>query len=416
MASIPEISHAQAVRLHLAAQGLLSRPARGVSRRRLREAVTRMRLLQIDTIHVVARSPYLVLFSRLGAYPMAWLDETLANGELAECWAHEACFVPMDDYPLHAAFREARAGHWAFRRAARMQREHGQAMAQVLEKVREDGPLRSADFERSTPRSGEGWWDWKPEKRFLEAWFALGQLMVARRERFQRVYDLSERVLSPSWDTPSSEWARERFIADAVRALGVTPARWIADYHRMARVGDAELEPLLASGELRPVRVTGWSETAYVHADHVAALGKATQGRLRATHATALSPFDPVVWHRQRASELFGFDYRLECYTPAPKRRYGYFSLPLLVRGALVGRVDAKAHRRDGVFQVRSLHLEDGVRLSEALLADLATVLQRLADWHETPRVVVEHGQPARLRDLLTRALKAAHQRAEPPS
>lgn len=401
-----EISQAQAVRMQLAAQGLLARPRRRATRAGLLQAVERMRLLQIDTIHVVARSPYLVLFSRLGDYPQAWLDEALAEAALAESWAHEACFVPAPDYPLHAGFRPRRAGHWAHKRAQRMLREHHEGMHAVLERVREYGALRSADFTQNASQPRSGWWNWKPEKRFLEAWFALGELMVARRDAFQRVYDLTERVWPQARSWPDAEAVRERFILDAVQALGISQARWIADYHRMPKVADAELQPLLARGVLLPVRVRGWTHTAYVHHAHAPLLAQARAGRLRATHATLLSPFDPLVWDRERARRMFGFDYALECYIPAPKRRYGYFCLPILCRGALVGRVDAKAHRDAGIFELKQLYLEPGVRMSERLLADLAALLHRAAQWHGTPRVLLERCEPVSWRTPLQRALE----------
>ncbi|MBS7456479.1 winged helix-turn-helix domain-containing protein [Coralloluteibacterium stylophorae] len=401
---------AQARVLHLHAQGLAGPPRRRARPEDVVAAIARMRLLQIDTIHVVARSPYLVLFSRLGAYDPAWLDAALADGAIFETWAHEACFAPIDALALHAADADAPARHWALRNAHRMRDAHPQAMAALLAHVRAHGEVRSSDFARET--SAAGWWDWKLEKRCMEAWFALGALMVARRERFQRVYDLRERVLAHAGVTvpPALDPAarRRRMIVDAVRALGIAPARWIADYFRIApRIGDAELEPLCGAGLLRPVEVEGWRHPGYVHRDHADGLADAAAGRLRARHTTLLSPFDPVVWDRARAAALFGFDYRIECYVPAPKRRYGYFVLPILRRGALVGRLDAKAHRAEGVFEVKGLWLEPGVRVSAALAADLAAALRRCADWHGTPAVRVRRSEPAALLPALRAALAA---------
>jgi uncharacterized protein YcaQ len=373
--------------------------------------VTRMRLLQIDTIHVVARSPYLVLHARLGDYPPEWLEQALAQGELAECWAHEACFVPSGDYALHDAWRHQRGHHWSYRHAARVHQEHRAEMDDLLAHIAREGPVRAADFAREDRGAG-GWWAWKPEKRWLEAWFALGELMVARRERFQRVYDLAARVRA-SWPVAAddgglaTEALRERFILDTVRALGIVPARWIADYYRLKpQVSDRELASLVASGQLLAVAVRGWSVPAYVHADHAPALAKARAGRLRATHTALLSPFDPLVWDRQRAQGMFDFDYALECYTPAPKRRYGYFVLPILHRGALTGRLDAKAHRADGVFEVKALFLEEGVVPGERLVTELARALQDLAHWHGTPTVRVLRSRPAGFAGALRAALK----------
>jgi hypothetical protein len=401
------LSLAQARRLHLAAQGLLRPLGRRARAADVVAAIERMRLLQIDSIHVVARSPYLVLHARLGDYQGNWLDEALLQGRIAECWAHEACFVPAADLPLHRAWRE-RGAHWAQRHAERMHREHRAEMDGLLERIRTSGPVRAADFPRAD-RGGSGWWEWKPEKRWLEALFAQGELMVPRRERFQRVYDLAERVLAgldppfvPSALGPAA--LRQRFVLDSVRALGLTQARWIADYYRLKpAVDEAELAPLVAAGELLAVPVKGWDAPGYVHREHAPLLAAARAGQLRATHTTLLSPFDPLVWDRTRAQALFDFEYAIECYTPAPERRYGYFSLPILHRGNLVGRLDAKAHRAEGVFEVKAMFLEPGQAVTPRLVADVAAAIARTARWHGTPAVRLERSEPA----ALGRALRA---------
>jgi uncharacterized protein YcaQ len=171
------------------------------------------------------------------------------------------------------------------------------------------------------------------------------------------------------------------------------------------RVSDAELEPLVGSGELVRVDVQGWGNPGYAHRDARRLLAQAAAGALRATHTTLLSPFDPVVWDRERAATLFGFDYRLECYVPAPKRRYGYFVLPILRRGRLVGRLDAKAHRDEGRFQVKALYLEPGIRTSDALARDLAHALRACATWHATPHVTFDRVEPAAFARVLRSAL-----------
>jgi uncharacterized protein len=408
------LSPDQARRVQLAAQGLLAPPRRRARKADVLAAIARMQLLQIDTIHVVARSPYLVLFSRLGGYEPAWLDEHLAEGAIFECWAHEACYAPIADYPLHRSHQLDRAKHWAMKMAARIRARDADAMDALLAKVRAEGAVRVADFK--TPRGDmrAGWWGWKGEKRWLEALFAQGDLMVARRERFQRVYDVRERVLAraaPHWVDavpPPPEAVRRELVLRAVRALGVTPARFVGDYFRLRlRVTDAELAPLVAERALAAVEVRGWDAPAYVHRDHLPLARRAARGALRATFTTLLSPFDPLVWHRERALAFFGFDYRLECYTPAPKRRYGYFTLPILDRGRLVGRADAKAHRAEGVFEVKSIHLEPGVAPDAARVAAVGGALARCAAWHGTPRVAIRRSRPAALRKPLERRSNA---------
>ena len=406
---IKPVTLSQARALHLAAQGLLQAPRRRARREDMLAIIQRMRLLQIDSIHVVARSPYLVLHARLGDYPPTWLEDALEAGRIAECWAHEACFVTASDLGMHRAWRaQLESSHWADRHAARTRDSHLKDMHALLERIRASGPVRAADFER-TDRGASGWWEWKPEKRWLEAWFASGELMVTRRERFQRVYDLAERVLAkldPPLDTAepilSPAALRSRFILDSVRALGISQARWIADYFRLKpAVNDGELTSLLASGELLSVRVAGWDSPAYVHRDHASLLDKAREGRLRATHTALLSPFDPVVWDRVRLREMFGFDYSIECYLPAAKRQYGYYVLPILHRGRLIGRLDAKAHRAEAIFEVKALFLEQDVEPSLRMLEELAQAIADTAAWHGTPKIRLGRCRPASIASVL---------------
>lgn len=371
--------------------------------------IQRMRLLQIDSIHVVARSPYLVLHSRLGDYRQVWLEEALEQGRIAECWAHEACFVTASDIGFHRAWRsQSASNHWADRHAARTRDSHAKEMKRLLARIRESGAVRASDFERAD-RSVSGWWEWKPEKKWLEAWFASGELMVTRRERFQRVYDLAERVLAkldPPYDEAayalSSPDLRKRFILDSVRALGIAQARWIADYFRLKpAVDERELAALVETGELFSVSVKGWDSLAYVHPDHAGLLDKACKGFLRATHTTLLSPFDPVVWDRARLRGMFDFDYTIECYVPEAKRQYGYYVLPLLHRGRLVGRVDAKAHRSEGVFEIKAFFLEPDVDPSERMLDEMARSIAETAAWHGTPKVRLGRCRPAHVAGAL---------------
>jgi uncharacterized protein YcaQ len=386
--------------LHLAAQGMLQPRRARAGKDDVLAAIRRMGVLQIDTISVVARSPYLVLWSRLGDYEPAWLEQLLAERKLFEYWAHEACFIPVEDYGLYRhRMLDTRALGWKSG-ASWM---HGQAeqVDRVLEHIRTRGPTRAADFERVDGKSG-GWWEWKPEKRSLEALFTAGKLMVARRQNFHRVYDLAERVL-PGWDdsaAPTLDEVGREFALRAVKALGLAKPVWIPDYHR-TRPPHLAPQALADEGLLLRARVEGWKEPVFVHPDHAELLASAAEGRLNPTVTTLLSPFDPIVWDRRRTLQLFGFDYRLECYTPAEKRRYGYFTLPILRRGQLVGRVDAKAHRAAGVFELKSVALEAGVRPGGGLLRDIAAAAGRCARWHGCPVVEVTRTDPEPVGPLL---------------
>lgn len=392
--------------LHLAAQGMLAPRRRKAVKLDVIEAIRTMGMLQIDTISVVARSPYLVLWSRLGDYDPAWLDQHLAEGRLFEYWAHEACFLPIEDYGLYR-HRMIDPGSMGWKYSETWMRERAAEVEHVLSHIRNNGPARSSDFERTDGKAG-GWWEWKPEKRSLEVLFTSGVLMIARRDNFQRVYDLAERV-HPGWDDsrmPSMEETRRSFALRAVKAIGVCRAGWIADYHR-TRPPRVDPEALAAEGLLLRARVAGWDDPVYIHPDHLELARRAASGALSPSLTTVLSPFDPIVWDRRRALELFGFDYRLECYTPAEKRRYGYFTLPVLRRGALVGRIDAKAHRREGVFELKSVALEPGVRVSERFAADIAAALLRCARWHGCPQIRVARSEPAGLAPMLAQAFAA---------
>jgi len=378
------LSLSSARALHLAAQGLLTPPRGKAGKDQVLASIRNMSALQIDTIHVVARSPYLVLWSRLGAYSQEWLDELLADGKIFEYWSHEACFLPIEDYGLYRHQMISPHGlGWKYNH--KWLAGNADSVEQMRKHIKHEGAVRSADFERKDGKGG-GWWEWKPEKRSLEVLFTTGELMVARRDKFQRVYDLRERV-HPSWKDkrdlrPQIDGQREQ-VLKAIRALGIAKAGWVADYFRMGKLAP-EIQPaaLAEQGLLLIAQVDGWDKPVYVHPDHAGLLAQARQGKLKATATRILSPFDPVVWDRKRAIELFGFDYKLECYTPEAKRRYGYFTLPILRRGVLVGRLDAKAHRKDGIFEVKSLHLEPGVRVSQALAADIAAALRSFAQWH----------------------------------
>ncbi len=391
--------------LVVAAQGLDRRPRTAPRKADVLECIRRMGALQIDTIHVVARSPYLVLWSRLGSYEPNWLDELLAEGRLFEYWAHEASFLPIEDYALfrHRMIDPGSLG-WKYSHAwvdkNRAQVDH------VLSVIRERGPARSADFERVDGKGG-GWWGWKPEKRALEMLFSAGDLMVARREKFQRVYDLRERV-HPSWDDarlPSVDASHRALILRTVAALGIVTARRIPDYYRLPRQTIGLVPELIREGALIEVAVDGWKESGYIRAEDLEWVERGTAGQLRATLTTFLSPFDPLIWDRARAREVFDFDYRLECYTPAAKRRFGYYVLPILRRGRLIGRLDPKARRAEGVFEVRRLALEERERYGAAMVADVARALEDIARWHGTPRIALGRVQPADFGRDLRRAL-----------
>jgi len=394
------LSLAEARLIHLAAQGVLMPPSTPATKTDVLNTIQRMQLLQIDTINVVARSPYLVLFSRLGSYDPAWLDELLAEGELFEQWAHAACFLPFEDYPLIRrlileGLRSSYFSGWI-----EEQQEH---IANVRAALEANGSVKSADFK--SEKGPGGWWNWKVEKGVLEYLFSRGEVMVVRRENFQRVYDLTERVL-PDWDdsnTPPIDEVYRTMICKSVKALGIARPEWVADYYRLPKRSVLALLPeMVSNGDLSEIHVEGWAEPVlYVKENHPL-LEDARRGNLKASHTTLLSPFDPVVWDRARARQLFGFDFMIQAYTPAAKRQYGYFPLPLLHNARLVGRLDAKAHRKDRVFEVKGIYLEDNNELTDEMARAISTALLRCADWHQAAQVVLHETIPVELRNSLS--------------
>jgi len=403
---IETLSRAEARSLMLNAQGLAQPLRRRARKSDVLAAIRRMGVLQIDTVHVIARSPYLVLWSRLGDYQSAWLEELLAEGAIFEYWAHAACFVPREAFPLyrHYMLDGLPAGGW--KSVPAWVQAHRALVDGILDRIRREGAVRSADFENPEPRAGS-WWNWKDEKTALECLWIMGELMVARRQNFQRVYDLRERV-RPDWQdghngakVPSREAVLRALTLQAVQAMGVARAPWVPDYFRLPKTGNLHrLEALADEGRLTRVEIEGLPGPAY--RDPAAKPAKAL------TLTTVLSPFDPLIWHRERLRELFDVNYVLEIYIPVARRKFGYFTLPILHRGAVIGRLDPKAHRALGQFEVKSLALEPGVEATDELVADVAAVLRRLAAWHGTPELVIGRTKPAGLAKRL-RAPLAAH-------
>lgn len=382
-------------RLALAAQGLArprgSGPADGVV---LCRAIRRLGLLQLDSVNVLARAHYLPLFARLGAYDRATLDRLAAHDgarppprrrRLFEYWAHEASLLPVELQPcLRWRMERAAAGEGVWSGIAAFARERPEAVARVLEEVRERGPLGVSDLAEPGSRRG-GWWGWNHGKTALEWLFWTGRLTAAGRRGFERLYDLPERVLPPeilAAPTPDPADAQRELLRRAARALGVATEADLRDYFRLP-MADARprLVELVEAGELVPVRVEGWRQAAYLVPD-------LPIPRRAEAHAL-LAPFDPLIWERARTERLFGFRYRVEIYTPAARRRHGYYVLPFLSGERLTARVDLKADRQVGLLRVRAAHAEAGVAAGPAAEA-LAAELRRMADWLGLAGVVVE--------------------------
>jgi uncharacterized protein YcaQ len=384
-----ELSAAQARRAAIAAQGLATaRPKGRVDVRHLRRALDRVGIVQLDSVNVFSRSHYMPLFSRLGPYPRETLDELtvhqdgqagLAPGdrrELFEYWGHEASLIPIDMQPL-LRWRMARADDLAWAGVARVAKDDPKLVKRVLELVREQGPIRAADVggPKRVRQAGE-MWNWNAGKKALEYLFFSGQVTAERRVNFERLYDLPERVLPAAilkMPTPGEAEAQRELLLFAARRLGVATEPDLGDYFRLPRRDSkARLAELVEAGALRTVAVEGWSAPAYASAD------LAVPRRIRAR--ALLTPFDSMVWARERTERLFGFRYRIEIYVPAPKRVHGYYVLPFLLGDRLVARVDLKSDRQAGVLRVVGAFAEPGV--DERVVArELADELRLVSSW-----------------------------------
>ena len=399
------ISLTKARRLAIHAQGLDGRWKLPKGKEGAAQAVERLGYVQIDTIAVVQRAHHHTLWARCPDYTPAMLGELqAADRRVFEYWANAASYVPTADYRYYVPrMRAAATRHsaWYLSDEGRKLRDH------VRDRIRAEGPLGSADFKAPEGRKRGSWWDWKPAKQALEWLFDMGELMVTERRHFHRIYDLTERVLPPCVDaTPPPPDEVARFIVRRVLGTwGVVPGggiRWGG--HRHAGLAEARAE-LVAAGEVTPVRVRGIDEDWF-------ALTEALETAPRRATATprlhVLSPFDSMVMRRRHLAALFGFHCKLECYTPAPKRRWGYFCLPILWGEQFVGRLDPKAERKARRLIVRSLHFEPGFQHLDAVLPALAAKLRDFAAFNGCDQVVVERTEPAKVRTPLERELRSA--------
>ncbi|MEJ2479659.1 MAG: crosslink repair DNA glycosylase YcaQ family protein [Acidihalobacter sp.] len=402
MPTTVSLSLVQARRLALSAQGFGRRRPAQVRHRHLRELSDRLGVLQIDSVNALVRAHYLPAFSRLGGYPPHALED-LAWGRrnrraLFEYWGHEASLLPLELYPLlRWRMRRAAQGTGIYRRLAEFGREQRPVIERVLAAIRERGALGAGELNTRKEKAGP-WWDWSDEKHALEWLFAAGEVTVATRRGFERLYDLPERVLpSDLLERPELEEseAQRRLLLRSAEALGVATEADLRDYYRLEAADcRARLDELVEAGELIPVRVRGWKQPAYCRHE--------PKSKRRVEASALLSPFDSLIWARERTERLFGFRYRLEIYTPAHKRVYGYYVLPFLHRERLAGRVDLRSERGRGRLAVHAVHTE-AHGLDDEALAALARQLKELAAWLELPEIALHctSATASRLRPLL---------------
>jgi uncharacterized protein len=382
------LSAAQARRIALAAQGFAERRPDGPpTRAQMLRTIRRLGVVQIDSVNVVSRTHYLPLFSRLGPYPREAL-ETMAWGRpraLFEYWAHEASLLPLETQPLlRWRMEDARAGVGTWKGVARFLRERRDVLDAALEEIARRGPLAASDLEVGVKGPG-GWWGWSEAKRATECLFWAGELTTAtRRGTFERVYGLPRKVLPKAVreaPTPTREDAQRQLVRIAAHAMGIATERDLRDYFRMGvEETRARIAELVEAGELAPLQVKGWGQPAYLAAG-------ARKPRRVSAHAL-LSPFDNLIWFRERTERLFGVRVRLEIYTPAHKRAHGYYVLPFLQDEAITARVDLKAERKAGALVVQAAHAEPWA--NGATAPALAAELRAMAGWLGLGTVRVE--------------------------
>jgi uncharacterized protein YcaQ len=403
---LAELSAAEARRLQLSAQGF-GGPRAGGSLAKLRTLAARLGAYQIDSVNVLVRAHYMPAFSRLGPYPMDVLERLAYDKrELFEYFAHAACYVPMSLHPLYRWRMETAAGSDYYGGASKQVRSY---IESVYDFVARNGPVTAAEVPKAGKSTGN-WWGWSDGKRAIETLFRVGRVAVAGRQNFKRLYDIPERVIPSDVlraPTPSPDEAKKQLLVRAAKALGVGTVSCIAGYfyieswwdrpHVAGKKRKPELKrlfgELVEEGRLVSAAVEGWTEPAYV------------VPRTKApaeVHARALvSPFDPIMWNRAPTSRVFGFDYQIEIYVPAPKRVYGYYCLPFLLGDRFVARVDLKADRKTKTLLVPGAFAENG-HDKKRVAAELADELRLMASWLELEKIEVgEKGD-------LVRPLKAA--------
>jgi uncharacterized protein len=395
--------------LALRAQGLGRRTEGTPDKQDVLEAIQRVAWLQIDTLQVVRRSQELVLWSRLGTYDAEDLARLAYDGQdrhLFEGWQHAACFLPLTDYRFQLPAKRANRSSWG----SMGSRKNRELVKAVLSRLEREGPMRAGDFDYDGPRRGS-WWDWKPAKRALEFLVGRGEVMVSSRVKFQRVYDLTDRVL-PDWtDTkePTQEQTLRHLLERSILALGASRLSQIPDYaHLKRRETGPVLEAMVEDGTIVQVAASmndGTTAELAVHRDNLPALEHAADGDLQSFGTTFLSPFDSLLWAKGRDEDLWSFRSILEAYKPEPTRIWGYFCMPILDQGDLIGRFDPVLDRRTGTLRLKVLYLDDHVDPDEALMERLAGAMRDFMKFHSATDLVVDRSVPDGLGARLEREL-----------
>lgn len=386
-------------RLALSAQGLLQAQPYGCGLAGARRAINHIGYVQVDTISVVERAHHHVLYSRVPRFKPAMTNQMLRDGDIFEYWTHAAAFLPIADFRFSLPYKHAiKSGqtHWYRSRDQKL-------MNELYARIRSDGPIRSRDIETSATKRA-GWWDWKPAKKALEQMYMEGDLMVSDREGFQKTYDLTERVLPSHVNSkmPTVEEFAAQIVDQQLRCHGFASLKGLTYQRRNAELRNAVkalINERLAQRVLEQVQVSS-GEVFIVEAGALERPMPRLNNRM-----LILSPFDNSVIQRERLRAVFGYDYQLECYVPAAKRRYGYFCLPLLYRDEFIGQMDCKAHRKARHLEIKTLHLEQHDFEENLVISAFAEAITQFCHFQNCDSVSLTKVLPNHLTQRLCRAL-----------
>lgn len=402
--TIYDLSAARAVAL--SAQGLLEPDTGPDSREKIAAMVTRLGCVQIDTLQVVERSHNLVLWSRLGEYDPKDFEQLLytpGKRLLFEGWKHAASIIPLEDFRYQLPhMRYVKENPAEMSRKWLSEPGSQEMVHHVRQRITKEGALRAADFEYQGPKR-DSWWDWKPAKNALEHLFAWGELMIADRVNFQRVYDLRQRVL-PDWVNEVEPTAEERdryWIRQGIKALGICQSAQAADYsYRKRNLSKKMIPEMIDEGALVRVNVRaadGSLMPYIIDQEDQQLLEQAADGALLPRRTTFLSPFDNLFWGRGRDGQLWRFRNVLEAYKPAAQRKWGYFNMPILYHDRLIGRMDPKVDRKKGILILKAIYLEDGEAVDDQMLGEVAGALKSFMDFNKAQDLQILDSQPAEI-------------------
>jgi uncharacterized protein YcaQ len=394
------LTPSQARKIILHATGLSKRAAFGKGKEAVYKLIDHLGFVQIDTNYVVERAHHHSIVARVPDYKPEWLDQLQAEGRIFEFWTFATGYIPMHDFRFSLPVKES----FAARRKALTNAEVN-LMKQVLDRISREGPLMARDFENDRVVKSSGWWDWRPSKLALERLHLDGRLVTTRKDNFQKVYDLPENILPPDVDmtTPTIEEFSRHIILRVLKALGIAYAKEIAWSARFVKHSiKTELEKLVASGDICRVEITGLKSSPLYMLP-----GYKKKKITLSGDAFILSPFDVLNVFRHRLRDFFDFDYQVECFVPAPKRKYGYFSLPILIGDTFVARMDAKADRKQRTLTIHNLHFEP-VKLTKTMTVKVCDALQAFAKFNQCDTIVIRKSNDAALLKTIRKAVASA--------